>query len=72
MITEELQQKIDRRKSIDAEKVPVRVDESTWLLVPLKHKNKRYINKWRKLANRDKYRLAEKFDELYGGIEMDD
>lgn len=72
MITEELQQKIDRRKAIDADKVLVRVDESTWLLVPLKHKNKRYINNWRKLANRDRYRLAEKFDELYGGMEMDD
>lgn len=72
MITEELKQRIEWRKAIDAERVLVRVDESTWLLVPLKHKNKRYINKWRKLANRDKYRLAEKFDELYGGMEMDD
>ena len=66
-MSEELKRRIERRKDIDSGKHMVRVDKDTWLLLSPKNNNKRYIAKWRKLANRDKGCLAAKVDEEQNG-----
>ncbi len=70
-MSEELKRRIERREAVDREKHMVRVDKDTWLLISPKNNNKRYIAKWRKLANRDKGCLAAKVDEERMGVEED-
>ena len=70
-MSEELKRRIERREAVDRGKHMVRVDQDTWLLLSPKINNKRYIAKWRKLANRDKGCLAAKVDDERVGIEED-
>lgn len=70
-MSEELKRRIERREAVDRGKHMVRVDKDTWLLISPKNNNKRYIAKWRKLANRDKGCLAAKVDEEQMGVEED-
>ena len=70
-MSEELKRRIERREAVDRGKHMVRVDKDTWLLLSPEKSNKRYIAKWRKLANRDKGCLAAKVDEERMGVEED-